>query len=413
MCTPQLRNQAAALQGAANPNLAVPNANAASSVNSSPRLALATAPFSDARLFQTAPVNAGLLPGTTSLSQVRPDFSQTASPAVVVSPVRQVNQGLSLVGKLIDNQRPATPATRQAPPVVAARAGALPDFDETHAPTPQALAEAAIKTRNVTPDTMTFEPPTKETRPFILADRGGYLTRDANRAWLMGVEQMMKTTDPYPSGTPGRGGSSRARSAARVWVGYLYTLPEVKALLDTLSATEGSVHDGYLTSHYPNPPLKDFSTFSSGGPRGRYQIEPYGNELFGANWYSRKDFGPMTQDLIAITLLVKDGAIDKLLAGDLRGAFSAAARTFSSVPMGATEDYSGYVGKNWNPTAGPNADRQPTGAKFDALPGIFLARLNSRRTEFRDAQTAWEKSRTLPWAFISPFRWHNFGLSGF
>ena len=104
--------------------------------------------------------------------------------------------------------------------------------------------------------------------------------------------------------------------------------------------------------------MKDFSTFSSGGPRGRYQIEPKGNELFGTHWYSRKDFGPVTQDLIAITLLVKDGAIDKLLAGDLRGAFSAASRTFSSVPMGAAEDYSGYVGRNWTPTGGPNPGRQ-------------------------------------------------------
>jgi hypothetical protein len=413
MCTPQLRAQAATLQRAASPNLSPPDANASSAVDPKLRLALAMAPFSNARQFNTTQTNAGPSSGTASLSQVRPDFSQAAPSIVGAPPARQGGQGFSIIDKLIDDKRPTMPATTGTPTIAAARASAPPDFDETHAPTPQALSEAAVKVRNLPYDPPTFEPLTKETRPFILADRGGYLTKEGNRAWLMGIEQIAKSADPYPSGTPGRGGSSRARSAARVWTGYLYTLPEVKAFLDVLSKTEGSVDDGYLTSHYPKPPLKDFSTFSSGGPRGRYQIEPNGNELFGAHWYSRKDFGPVTQDLIAITLLVKDGAIDKLLAGDLRGAFSAASRTFSSVPMGAAEDYSGYVGRNWTPTGGPNPGRQRAGAKFDELPGLFLSYLNSRRTEFRNAQAAWENGRALPRAFISPFRWHNFGLSGF
>src|SRR3569833_2167422 len=116
------------------------------------------------------------------------------------------------------------PATTGTPTIAAARASVPPFVEDTHAPTPQALSDAAVKVRNLPYEPPTFEPPTKETRPFILADRGGYLTKEDNRAWLMGIEQMAKSADPYPSGTPGRGGSSRARSAARVWTGFFFFL---------------------------------------------------------------------------------------------------------------------------------------------------------------------------------------------
>ncbi len=372
------------------------------------RQALALAPFSGSRTFTGSPANSAFA-SPAQLQSDSPPKDMSRGGMASVPPVRD----LSVVNRHADNRGAATPGGAGRQPVVPVKAGPLPDFEETHAPTEQELVDAAVKARNAQYEPPTFEPPTKETRPFILADKGGYRTAKGNRAWLMSVERMVQNSDPYPSGTPGEGGMSRARSAARVWAGYLYTLPEVKAFLDVLSKTEGSVDNGYLTSHYPGPPSKDYSILPSDGPRGRYQIEPGGNTHFGTNWYSRKDFGPVTQDLVAITLLVKDGAIDRLLAGDLRGAFSAASRTFSSIPMGATENYSGYVGKTWSPDTGPNPARQRTGANFDELPGIFLSRLNARRTEFRNAQAAWEKSKALPWAFISPFRWHNFGMRGF
>lgn len=415
MCTPQLKAQTAALQGAANSNPSATSGagGAPPMIDPLRRRVLAMAPFSGTSQYATSMVSTGGASDLAAASRNRPDFSRPNPAAIEKSLDQRTNQSMLMVDKLIANQPGGLATIAGARPGAPLKSGPAPDFDETHAPTPQSLAEAAIKVRNLPHEARTFEPPTKEVRPFILADRGGYRTTPENRAWLAGIERMAKTTEPYPSGTPGDGGSSRARSAARVWAGYLYTLPEVKAFLDVLSKTEGSVRDGYLTSQYPKPPLKDFATFNAGGPRGRYQIEPASAKKFGANWFSRNDFGPVTQDLIAITLLVKDGAIDKLLAGDLRGAFSAASHTFSSVPMGAKEDYSGYIGRNWNPGGGPNSGRQPAGAKFDDLPAIFLARLNSRRTEFRDAQSAWEKSKILPWAFISPFRWHNFGLRGF
>ena len=43
----------------------------------------------------------------------------------------------------------------------------------------------------------------------------------------------------------------------------------------------------------------------------------------------------------------------------------------------------------------------------------YLSRLNSRRTEFREAQQNWRDKRQMPWAFISPYRQQYFGRDAF
>jgi hypothetical protein len=220
------------------------------------------------------------------------------------------------------------------------------------------------------------------------------------------------------------------RETMRTLVGYLYTLPEVKAMLDVFSTTEGADAAGYYRGHYGGP--RDFRpgeldsyqgvTIGPDGravtrqypPVGRYQIEPRMYEEYGSSIYSRTDFRPVTQDLIAITAMVRDRVIDKLLAGDIRGAFSRASRTFASIPMSAARNFSMF-GNDGKPYPGDNiaiADRQKA-ANFDDLSTLFQARLGTRRAEMNRARRDWETRRVVPYAFIDPTRWPQFGRKDF
>jgi len=51
--------------------------------------------------------------------------------------------------------------------------------------------------------------------------------------------------------------------------------------------------------------------------------------------------------------------------------------------------------------------------RFNDLPALFIDRLNARRQEFREAKQAWETSKKVPQAFISPMEWQSFGIDGF
>jgi len=284
-------------------------------------------------------------------------------------------------------------------------------LDEAAAPERAALEQArlVILKRQSAP----FQPSIPERRPYI----EGILTDPADRAWLPAVEAKRGSAVPYPTGTAGSPLFTAAeRAAMRIRVGYLYTLPEVKAFLDVLSTTEGSEEAGYYRSHWPSKTdLADLSSYHSKVPIGRYQIDPQMYKDYGQAWFSRTDFSPVTQDVIAIAALVRDGAIDRLLAGDLRGAFSAASHTFASVPTSAVYDHSGFQGSHWSPEIDdPNyPERQSTRQHFDELPGIFLARLNSRRAEQAQLRQAWQKNGAIPWAALSPFRWRQFGRQDF
>ncbi|WCM27192.1 hypothetical protein NDN01_24950 [Sphingomonas sp. QA11] len=246
---------------------------------------------------------------------------------------------------------------------------------------------------------------------------GDYRTTPEERAWLMEPKPLAGPDIAYPDGSPGaEQTSSKVRVEIRENAGYLYTLPEVKALLDVFARTEDTEDDGYYRTHYPNKEkLPDLTTFHGRVPIGRYQITKPNWENFGGNLWSRKDFSPTTQDLIAITQLAQKGAIDELLKGNLSGAFSIAARIFASIPMNSEKDYSYYSGGKGAPDAGPitNPPRQRTPVRFNDLLALFVQHFNARKKEFREAEQAWKTRKEIPQAFISPLRWHSFGLKGF
>ncbi|MGH6613778.1 hypothetical protein [Sphingomonas sp.] len=246
-----------------------------------------------------------------------------------------------------------------------------------------------------------------------------YRTPTESRAWLSEIKSPEGKEIPYPDGRPGDEGLTlEGRRKVREDVGYFYSLPEVKAFLDVLSHTEGTEKDGYKTTHFPLGPADNLTTFpKSKVPSGRYQIEYRRWKNHGGEWFSRTDFEPVTQDIIAITALRQGKVISALLSGDLSEAFSRAARIFASIPVSATADHSGFVKGRWKPD---NDDprkgddgRQPTPVRFKDLPALFATRLNARRKEFAEAKRAWETDRVLPTSFISPFQWRSFGIKGF
>lgn len=245
-----------------------------------------------------------------------------------------------------------------------------------------------------------------------------YRTTPEARAWLDEVRPQDGKEIPYPKGDgKSWGKSSKALAEIRRLTGYYYTLPEVKAFLDLLSTTETGDR-GYLTSHDPKPMLDSLERFPDHGlPSGRYQIQKRLWKDIGKGWFSRDDFSPITQDVIAIAALMNRKVIDALLNNDLDQAFMLASSLFASIPKSAEEDHSAYT-RRPSASKGKSASRaapslQPTPIPFNDLRAEYYRRLDARRKEFAEAKSAWEKERVPPKAFISPFRWRSFGIEGF
>ena len=329
-------------------------------------------------------------------------------------PTSNMGRAMSIADMLAKGTRDTTPAKSGPLP----GSGKKPQaYDERHAPSPETLAEAA---RDIRVTSEVFNPKQTST-PTPFAYSQDYRTTKEQRRWLTGPEAKLGDAPPYPSGSPGPSDySSGDRARMRILTGYLYTLPEVKAFLDALSSTEGSVKDGYFTTVYGRPPADSLARYSGGAARGRYQIEPQVNGEIVTAQMGRSDFGEVTQDMAAIALLVRKGAIQKLMAGDLRGAFSAAARVYASLPISQSAEYSGFtkgdknkgikarwVGEDYT------ADQRQPHFPYADLPALYRQRLNSRRTEFREAQQNWEQKGQMPWAFISPYRQQYFGRDAF
>jgi muramidase (phage lysozyme) len=316
---------------------------------------------------------------------------------------------------LVKDVRDAAPAGAALPLADGAEKPGI--YDERHAPAPETLGEA---TRDIKVTSKVFSPK-QSPAPTPFAYSRDYRTTTEQRRWLTAVEAKLGDGPPYPSGSPGPSGySSGDRARMRILTGYLYTLPEVKAFLDAISTTEGSKADGYFTTSFGRSPATSLKQYAGHAARGRYQIEPGVNGEIVTAQMGRSDFGEVTQDMAAIALLVRKGAIQKLMAGDLRGAFSAAARVYASLPMSQVEEYSGFtkgdpkkgitarwVGEEYTP------DKRQPHFPYADLPALYLARLNSRRTEFREAQRNWEQNGQMPWAFISPYRQGYFGRDAF
>ena len=254
------------------------------------------------------------------------------------------------------------------------------------------------------------------------AFHGDYRTTPAARAWLTGLERLAGPSTPYPDGLPGNEKLTiSVGRKIRENVGYLYTLPEVKAFLDLISRTEGTEKYGYYHGHDDGKQrsIPDLTTFHGGAPSGRYQIERKAWKNFGGAWWSRTDFSEITQDLIAITMLRQWGAIDELMKGNLSGALTKASEVFASIPLSLKDDHSFYEQDYGVTKIDPKTGRrivsppQFTPVAFRDLPANFERYLKYRKAEFSAAQQAWETKKIIPKAFISPLKWRSFGLDGF
>lgn len=439
MCTPQLRNQAATLKGGTYPTSAVSTSEGTLPTADPMRrrlLALAALSGNRSAVSSVPSPGAGAPPDTgvglrpANLASPATDAgrfmsrSSVAGPSALPGIATQPAVATQIARPtMIDTL--AAGNTAPVPKTAPARTRKPVSFTPEEADSPS--VETILRARDAVRKRDPLDPPVADARPFLPS----YRTSNGDRAFLTSVERVRKPAPPYPSGSPGSAQfGAQDREAMRIWVGYLYTLPEVKAMLDVYSTTEGADAAGYYRGHYGGPgdfqagELNSYPGMKIGPdgpiavkgypPVGRYQIEPTMYQEYGSSIYSRTDFRPVTQDLIAITAMVRDRVIDKLLAGDIRGAFSRASRTFASIPMSAARNFSGF-GNDGKPHFNDNipvGDRQPA-ANFDDLPTLFQARLGTRRAEMDRARRDWETKHIIPYAFIDPTRWRQFGRSDF
>jgi len=120
--------------------------------------------------------------------------------------------------------------------------------------------------------------------------------------------------------------------------------PNVRAFLDMLAAAEGTVQHGYATAFggAKLPALNDHPRTQTGftqtdGKRnttsaaGRYQfLEDTWDDVAGK--LKLPDFGPQSQDIAAVELLNRAGALQAVLSGDFDTAVQKSGATWASLP---------------------------------------------------------------------------------
>jgi muramidase (phage lysozyme) len=112
------------------------------------------------------------------------------------------------------------------------------------------------------------------------------------------------------------------------------TDPRVRAFLDTIANAEGGqynfTHGGGTFSDFSKYPYASAPPHVA-TPAGRYQIEkiPW-SEASAATGLT--DFAPHTQDLLAVELLRRHQALDRLQANDLDGALDGASYIWAALP---------------------------------------------------------------------------------
>lgn len=117
--------------------------------------------------------------------------------------------------------------------------------------------------------------------------------------------------------------------------------PNVRRMLDLISATEKANYDtifgGRQLNNYADHPRKLFSFTNTKGKKqkssaaGRYQfIQDTWDEV--AKKLGLKDFSPRNQDLAAIYLMQRRGALDDVLRGDFEKAIAPLGAEWASLP---------------------------------------------------------------------------------
>lgn len=171
--------------------------------------------------------------------------------------------------------------------------------------------------------------------------------------------------------------------------------PRVRKFLDLIAHTEGTEGNGYHTA-FGGGRLSNLSdhpryskTFKQKNGKtnktsaaGRYQfLRGTWDGL--ARQYGLKDFGPQSQDIAAVALLAQNGALGRILKGDMQGAVRKAGPTWASLPT-APASYSQPT-KSWqtvNRFLGGKIGPSQAQPQFERPQRISIAELQAQEKQF-------------------------------
>lgn len=190
--------------------------------------------------------------------------------------------------------------------------------------------------------------------------------------------------------------------------------PNVRQFLNLIAHTEGTEGNGYRTAFGGGrlSSLNDHPRYSKTfkqkngktnktSAAGRYQfLRGTWDGL--ARQYGLKDFGPQSQDIAAVALLAQNGALGRILKGDMQGAVRKAGPTWASLPT-APASYSQPT-KSWQAVnrflggkTSPAQKQQPT---FQAPSFRPATELRGAKPTF--AAPSWQSAETLKGAPVAP-----------
>lgn len=171
--------------------------------------------------------------------------------------------------------------------------------------------------------------------------------------------------------------------------------PRVRKFLDLIAHTEGTEGNGYRTAFGGGrlSSLSDHPRYSKTfkqkngktnktSAAGRYQfLRGTWDGL--ARQYGLKDFGPQSQDIAAVALLAQNGALGRILKGDMQGAVRKAGPTWASLPT-APASYSQPT-KSWqtvNRFLGGKIGPSQAQPQFERPQRISIAELQAQEQQF-------------------------------
>ncbi|MBI3513298.1 MAG: hypothetical protein HY060_04435 [Proteobacteria bacterium] len=185
--------------------------------------------------------------------------------------------------------------------------------------------------------------------PLAAGEQGARDTQDGAAADSEVDADADASAEPYQVAAAGRGqrrGKPVAKPLAPEQIAQLeqhLKHPNVQAFLSLIANAEGATYDSRYGDRpggkrnafpdYSQYPVTDEKGMPAKGPAGRYQIAP---ETYGdlRQKLGLDDFSPHTQDLMAAQLLVEQGAMPHLLAGNFDAALSGAAPKWRSLARG-------------------------------------------------------------------------------
>ena len=169
-----------------------------------------------------------------------------------------------------------------------------------------------------------------------------------------------------------------AKSYSRAELEALLGNPNVRKMLDLISYTEGTQANGYYTTFgggrqsslatHENR-RKSFKQTdgktNTSSAAGRYQfLKGTWDSL--AKQYGLKDFGERSQDIGALALIAQKGQLERIVAGDIKGAAANLGNVWASLPSSTYEQGK----KSWDAVDRFLSGGTPTQQAYQEVPQI-------------------------------------------